>query len=375
MLFYSEESSIMNNEHDSEHRKMPQQSRRNFLKTGAALAAAGAMSWADKVLAADDDVPLIKPRFTLPAGNETVFRVPPVADAAGFVRWGVNKPVGAAEGTQIILAGQAIDPSTAVLSARIVNEKHIVPAPDGDPEAKPYIMLGATKVPDVEKGSAMVSFILKPGENLQLLNMTGTIVVSEAEGVQEGPARLRDAMQRVAYNNTTDQPQQVVLIIPPEEHAMAIGRPGRATDISLVRLGMDQYMKARRPEDKTAIFEQLDEAMWNMFANMIKDAGYDTPPEKLRDYYKMLVTPNPEARSSTERANDVKAKKERLQKIYDDIMAKRDTQPEGTQFIYSKDELESMFSRDIAASNKKPMMLDFLERIAPAQEKLEAKSR
>jgi hypothetical protein len=356
-------------------RSRPLRSRRNFLKTSAALAAAGAMSWADKVQAADDEAPEVKPRFTLPAGNETAFRVAPVADAAGFVRWGVNKPVGAAEGTQIILAGEALDPANSVLGARMVDEKHILPAPEGEADAKPYIMLGATKVPDVEKGSAMVSFILKPGENIQMLNMSGTVVVSEKDGVLEGPARLKDAMQRVAYNNTTDELQQVVLIIPPEEHAMAIGRPARAADISLIRYGMEQYMKAKKPQDKTAIFEQLDNAIWNMFANMIKDAGYDTPPEKLRDYYKMLVTPNPEARSSTEKANDVKAKKERLQKIYDDILAKRNTQPDGTQFIYSKDELESMFSRDIAASNKKPMMLDFLERIVPAQEKLEAKNR
>jgi hypothetical protein len=350
------------------------QSRRNFLKV-AALSTAGVMSWADRLVAADDEVPEVKPRFTLPAGNDTGFRVAPVKDAAGFVRWGVNKPVGTAGGAQIILAGEALDPANSVLGARMVDEKHIIPAPDGEADAKPYIMLGATKVPDVEKGSAMVSYILKPGENIQMINMSGTIVVSESGGVQEGPARLKDAMERVAYSNTTDGPQQVVLIIPPEEHAMAIGRPVRAVDISLVRYGMEQYMKVKKPQDKTAIFEQLDEMMWNMFANIAKDAGYQTPPEQLHKLYKALVTPNPELRSTTDKANEIKAKKERLQKIYDDVLAKRDTQAEGTHFIYNKDEIEAMFSRDIAASNKKSMMLDFLERIAPAQQKLEAKAR
>ena len=343
--------------------------RRDFLKQMATVAAATVgLSWTQRVNAQDDekkDPTKIIPRFTLPAGHGAHFAHAPILDDNGYLRWGMNSAVGTYKGSQIILTGENIDPDDAVLGVRIVDANHIKKdeSEKENGKAKEYIWLGETKVMDAEVGSAMISFLLQPGQSLQMLNMGDTIVVAQEEGVQPAPKKLKELEQRLGYVNESNKPQQIVLIVPPNEHTMRAGKDEKALDLTMIRRGMDLYAKTPNAKKKTEIFEKLEPLVWNAFAKVVMDAGYKGTAQELRGIYMSIILPDPKVKP----ADDRKRRLGQLQDLTTQVMDARQGQPEDHHAIFSDEEVTALLLKDAEAQGKKSLMLEYMEKVIPAQ--------
>lgn len=272
-----------------------------------------------------------KKRFTVPAGKEALFQVDPIRDpSSGYLRWGVDSEVGTPNGAQVILTGAKPPSEQGLITGRAVEKSHIKKI-----DGVSSLFLGETKVPNVMPGSALVLFELQPQENVQVLNMPKTIIVAEKSGVQKAGS--------VGYTNTLPKVQQVVLVIPPQEHNMKLGASLKAHDFETIHKYIEGYTN-QNPSRNPFGMKPDDALKMEIFPKL----------EALIDNTKQAIE------------NDLEARKEEPKRpaIYSDLEIK----------IFSS----AMYQETLKSKKKTTLPKGLLERfevdVVPKQEALEKKS-
>ncbi len=396
-------------------------SRRNAIKLGAAAVGAVALGSNTQGADAAEGAPLvIKKRFTLPPSVEANIIEKPLipkmlfdpaamgkdviafspqftsirgqnyqstavfTDEAGSLHIGVNMPCGGRlDAAEIILVGVPGKNDLSHITARQIDKKHFIAPADNDPDKKDgaYIKLGETKVRGVAQDSVAFMVALEPGQSIYLNQMKKTLAVPENKDLQlQGAGTATQVI-----SNTSEEIQKVALLVPPEEYkfmaggkswanplTLASGKPAKAEDIETIRNGGVAYKATRDAATKTKQFEILEPIVWNMFANMVIDAGINIPPEKLRGLYDELGS------------LDGKEQSEKMKSYYDSIVNSRNKQIEENQkdpskgkhprdFTYAPDEVAALLGGPKNFTKATSLLLAFMQDVMKRENALSGK--